>query len=325
MRNDIKILDALSQPDNKLSINHLIETCHKIALAYLHFNYRKVFRFLNNEELTIDEFALDAIASMFTRENGEQHIKLKQSFVKWSPPVNSEEDALFFLNKVVCNKVEQHIFSYLREEDPIFSKILDSINHLIKIKGFKKIHSYGKTFIVDSNYDETRLEYIDRFEFEKLPGKLFKEKKILIESLIHYLSNETDFVPAIPLNELVYKIKHTSVSEFITTESSYDSRKQFELNELIEFANSKSVEKLYKSYYEKGKLNKSETDSMHNALKDLCEDLKNGGINPGLYSYLQPYINNLTKEVYRETYHNILEYLFKITKSTIAEKLIEKK
>lgn len=132
-------------------------------------------------------------------------------------------------------------------------------------------------------------------------------------------------MPAIPLNELVYKIKHISISEFITTEFSEESRKQFELNELIDYAMTKSIEKLNKSYYERRKLNKSETDSIHNALKDLCEDLKNGGIIPGLYYYLSPHMNSLTKEYYQETYHNILEYLLKITKATIAEHLIEKK
>jgi hypothetical protein len=275
--------------------------------------------------LTIDEFALDAIAPLFTSEDGEQQIMLKQSFVKWNPPIKSEEDALYFLNKVVSHRVEQHIFSFLRTEDPFFSKILDSINYLIKTQDYKKIYSFGKTFIVETTNDETRLGYIDRVEFEKIPGRLFNEKGILFESLIHYLKTETDFVPAIPLNDLVYKIKHISLSEFITTESSEESRKQFELDELIDYAMSKSIEKLNRSYYEKGKLNIAETDSMHKALKDLCEDLKNGGINPGLYYYLQPHINNLTKEFYQETYHNILEYLFKITKSTIAENLIEKK
>ena len=77
MRNDFKIIDALSQPDDNISINHLVETCQKIALSYLHFNYKKVFKFLNYEDLTIDEFALDAIAPLFTEET-----RFKKDFIK---------------------------------------------------------------------------------------------------------------------------------------------------------------------------------------------------------------------------------------------------
>jgi hypothetical protein len=325
MRNDFKIIDALSQPDNSISMNYLVETCQKIALSYLHFNYKKVFRFLNSEDLTIDEFALDAIAHLFTRENGEENISLKVSYIKWDPPIKSEADALYFLNKVVSHRVEQHIFSFLRADDPIFSKILDSVTYLINHQSYKKIHSFGKTYIVALNYEPDKLRFINSIEFDKLPGFLFKDKRKLLESLLNYFKNETDFVPAIPLNELIYKLKHISISSYLTTEASEESRKKFELDELIDYAMSKSIEKLNKSYLVKGKLTGLETDSIQKALQGLCEDLKNGGINPGLYYYLLPHMSNLTKEVYRTDYHNILEYLFKVTKSIIAEHLIEKK
>jgi hypothetical protein len=325
MNKNSKIIDALGQIDDTVSINQLVEICQKIASTYLHYNYKKVFRFLQNEDLSLEEFALDAIAPLFTKENGAQEISLKQSFLKWDPPIYSEEDALYFLNKVVSHRVEQHIFLILGEEDPVFSKILHSVNYLIKTQGYKKIHSFGKTFIVESNYNEDRIGYIDRLEFEQLPSALFNNRKLLLEKIINFIESETNFSPAIPLNDLIYRLKHISISEFITTEASEESRKQFEIDELINYAMTRSIEKLNASYYQKGKLNISETESMRKALKDLCEDLKNGGINPGLYNYLLPHMDSLTKEAYQQNYHNILEYLFKITKSIIAEKIKEKR
>lgn len=53
----------------------------------------------------------------------------------------------------------------------------------------------------------------------------------------------------------------------------------------------------------------------------MAEDLKNGGVNPGLFKYIEPYINNLSKEEYQLKYHNILEYLLKLMKNKIGEML----
>ena len=151
MRKSIKIFDALIQCDQKDSINQLIEICQTIALSYLHFNYRKVYKFLQNENLTIEEFALDAIAPLFIRDKNEQNISIQIDFNNWHPEIKTEDDALFFLNKIIASRVEQHIYSFLKEEDPFFSKILDSVNYLIKSQGYKKTQSYGKTYIIKSD------------------------------------------------------------------------------------------------------------------------------------------------------------------------------
>jgi len=57
----------------------------------------------------------------------------------------------------------------------------------------------------------------------------------------------------------------------------------------------------------------------------MCEDLMNGGINPGLYNYLSPYMKDLNNEMYKQNYHNIIEYLLKSTKAHIAENISGKK
>jgi hypothetical protein len=40
-----------------------------------------------------------------------------------------------------------------------------------------------------------------------------------------------------------------------------------------------------------------------------------------MYEYLTVYMKNLDKDTYLSKYHNILEYLVKVMKNTIAEKL----
>ncbi len=324
MEKHYNIINLLIEIDSQISLNSLIETCHKIALSYLHCNYRKIYKFLQNEELSFEEFALDAIALLFVREKEDQNISIKTSFNNWQPAIKTEEDALYFLNKIVACRIEQHIYSLLKEEDPFFSKILDSVNYLIKSQGYRKSQSLGKTYIIKSDDEISDTLFISQQEFENLPAHLFTNRKELFSNLINYLQTETRFVSAIPLNDLIYKLKHINFSEYVLIESSEITRKQFEIDEIIDFALKSALKKLDNSYTVKGKLSNSESNSIKSALTDISSDLKNGGINPGLYDYLSHYIKDLSKEAYKDNYHNILEYLVRVTKSVIADNLKEK-
>jgi len=324
MVKNTQILDILTNLDSRLSLNELIEITLKIAIAYLRFNYKKLYKFLRNEDLTIEEFALDSIALLFIKDKSDQAITIKTAFKNWQPKIETEEDALFFLNKIVASRIEQHISSLLREEDPFFSKILDSVNYLIKSQGYIKIQAYGRTFIAKSDIKTCGYEFISRDDFEKIPVELFTDKKSLFPNLLHFLENKSNIVAAIPLNDLIYRLKHINFSQYSTVDYTETKRKQFEIDEIISIALNSSLEKLNKSYFDKGKLNEKETDSIGKALTDICEDLNNGGINSGLYEYLVPYLKDLSKDDYKTMYHNILEYLLKYTKIVIAENLMEK-
>lgn len=324
MKKNSEILVFLTNLDSDLFLNNVIKICQSIALSYLHCNYRKIYKFLQNEELSFEEFALDAIAPLFVREKEDQNISIRTSFNNWQPVIKTEEDALYFLNKIVASRVEQHIYSLLKEEDPFFSKILDSVNYLIKTQGYKKSQSLGKTYIIKSDDEISDTLFISQQEFENLPTHLFANKKKLFSNLINYLQTETKFVSAIPLNDLVYKLKHINFSEYVLIKSSEMTRKQFEMDEIVDFALKSALKKLDNSYTANGKLNNSESKSIRSALTDISVDLKNGGINPGLYDYLAPYIKDLSKEAYKDNYHNILEYLVRVTKSVIADNLQEK-
>jgi hypothetical protein len=325
MKMNSEIIDLFKDLESHSSINKVIEICQKIALSYLHYNYKKVYKFLKCEYLTLDELSIDAIVPLFLKDKSNENISIKSSFNNWIPSIKTDEDVLFFLNKVVASRVEQHLSSILLEEDPFFSKILDSVNYIVKLQGFKKIQSLGRSYIISNDYIVVDTLFIDPIEFEKIPVHLFTDKKKLLVNLLSYLENETNFVVAIPLNDLILRLKHINFADYIYRISPDIPNKKFEMDELVSMALDSTLAKLNNSYTLKGKLNVEESISISNALKDMCEDLMDGGINPGLFNYLSPYIKDLNNEMYKEKYHNIIEYLLKSTKSTIAENILEKK
>lgn len=320
----MEILTALgvlaeSKCHQSREINFLVEKTYSLSMSYLGLNHRKIFRLLHKGEYSISEIAVDAIAPLFCPDENNNTTVLANAFKKWDPPVETENDALFFLNKIVARRVEQHIFSSLREYDPFFSKILDSVNYLIKTGGYKKICLAGRTCIIENGTVELSGEIINYENFEKIPASCLTDKKKMLSSIFNYIKSETDFIHAVPLNQLVNRIKHINFSDYISEFNSVIKAKNFELEDFTIYGYNKARTKLALSYVEKGKLTEYEAECIDKALKDMSADLLNGGINPGMFEYLNVYMHELDKNIYLAKYHNILEYLVKVMKNTIAQ------
>ena len=300
-------------------LNNFIEKLFKIGESYINHRYNRIKSLVNNSRDSLEEISIEAIAPLFQKASYNKHFTIVDEIKKWSPPIKSEDESLFFLNKVISNRMEQHISFMLRESDPFFSRILDSVNYLIRTGDYKKVSYLGKVHITESRNSTINWIVISDEEFHKIPSYLFFESKVLLKSLFHFIKTETPYFPAIPLNELVYKIKHINFSDYLTSNTVEDVSAKIEVKEIVNSALSFVEEKLKSSYYDKGKLNKEEYESFKRALKALAVDIGDGGVCPRLYKYLIPYFKKLTNEEYQKNYHNILEYLLKLLKGKIAE------
>ena len=323
MISDIQILQLLSSLTSQQSINKLVEACFKIALNVLRFNYKKVHNIILRDELSLDDVAIDSIASLFLSDENGKFTTITSAFNSWQPPIKTEDDALYFLNKLIQKRVEQHISFILRESDPIFSKIMDSVNYLIKKQDYKKASYLGTIYIINSDHNELGGKNIPIDEFEKLPPELFIDKINLFSNLFNYISNDIDYSSAIPFNALIYKLKELNIALYKVSESTEEQSETFEINTVINLAVENTFKKLNETYLTKGKLSEEEVKIFRRTIKDMAEDLKDGGVNPGLYKYLSVHFDGLTEECYKQKYHNILEYLSKLLKQNIADQLME--
>ena len=306
---------------NQKELNFLIETCVKISLAHLKSIQNRIKKILEKDDLSIEDLAIDSIVRLFIIPTGVNQPAIQTAFQNWQPKIETEDDTLFFLGKVVSNRVDQYVTTLLRTSDPIFSKILTSIDYLIKKNNCKKVNYCGRVYIVKDDTDKITGTVISDEEFESLPCNLFYEMKTLLENLFGFLENETSYFLAIPINSLVNRIKRLNTQEFIYKNNYAEFSSEIETDELINSGLLQTMEKLQAGYFEKGKLTIDETDRIKKALIDMAEDLRDGGVNPGLYKYIKPYFNDLTQVEYQHKYHNILEYLLKLMKKSIGEKL----
>jgi len=325
MGKNIEILGLFSDSGSQSSINQLVEKTFKIAVSYLRFNHKKIAKIFSIEEVTVEEVAISAITPLFCKESEEQFIPIIREFNSWQPPIASEDETLFFLNTIITSRVEQHISRMLKEHDPFFSKILDSVSYLIKKNGYKRVNYLGRKYIVNAADSKITGKTIDHEAFNNLPVCLFKNRKSIIADILSYLEHETEFAAAIPLNAFVIRLRNLNSNNFKLETSNNDTIVSFDIAELVNIGFETAVMKLKNSYFEKGKITHGELLCLTKTLRDIADDIADGGINRGLFEYLILHMPGMNRKEFKDKYHNILEYLYKVMKNTIREQIAEDK
>lgn len=307
---------------SRSELNYIIELSQKFAQSYLKYRYRNFSKVLLSADLSIIELSIDAIAPLFERNEDGIFIKIKTAFKNWNPPIDSEEKALFFLNRLIGKSVEKYVSELLRQSDPFFSKIRDSVDYIILKQGYKKERIVGIVYIVEANYVKTVGSLPDTNLVFDLPVELFSVKNNILPRIFNYIKNETDKTPAIPLNALIMKIKQIWATENKFLEDRPDGYK-IEIDSILDKACLVTINKLEESYLSIGKISQYEADAMKNALHNIIYDLRDGGVIPGLHKYLIEQMPELSFENYKRKYQNTFEYLFKLLKKEISNNLVD--
>lgn len=300
----------------RIEVNYLIELTQKFAYTYLKYRYKNLSKVLLAEDVTLQELSTDAIAPLFERDEAETFIKIKSSFQKWQPPIDTEDSALFFLNRIVAKSTEKYVSELLRQSDPFFSKILDSINYIIEKQNYKKKQILGTTYIVKIEYIKKLGLLPDSKFIEELPAEMFFDLNKTLPLIFEYLE-KSDRTAAIPLNALVMKIKSVKAGKFKLADS-YSNGNEIEIESITKKAFEVTISKMEESYLKKKKISINEAEAIKKAIENIIYDMRDGGINPGLHKYLIEQIPELTFEEYENRFQNIFEYLFKILKKEIA-------
>jgi len=320
------LLEELSKLKNNSftdeDINRLAEYCISIALGYLKSKKRKKYFNLGEDGLSLEDLAIDAVVPLFVKA-GNGKIGLVNSLDNWVGEIATEAEADFFINRVVWNRAEQTIAISLKERDPFFAKIADTINASIRNHGFKKITFLGTFYIVKKEVKELEANLIPAKEFNELPLSLFAKKQAkLLNDLLSFISKDNVWFPAIPFNLLVKRIKEFYSKDFTgTNNNAGNSAETLNINEILSEAKEDLLNNIQIKYLKKGKLNESECKAIEKAFDNIIIDMKNGGMSAGLYGYLKLEMNGLSSEDFYENYHGIMNYLLKDFKKGIVEKL----
>lgn len=322
--NNIKVLVEKVKTDlyNRIELNSLIEKTYQIALSFLKANFKTKLQFLKSDNRNIEDIAMDSIIPLFIKTtNGK--LGLQNSIDAWKEDLNSEVNASYFISKLIWKRVEQTVTNILKERDPIFNKILKTLNTCITNNNLRKERYFGTVIIQPEGSEEFYGQLISAEKFNRIPNKVFGLKQMeLFNTLFSYLAEETNYSIAVPLNLLVQKVKDFYTYKYEAKfDESYYSCPEIIYKDII-LDGLKSIEKKLELFYvAKNKLSNVESEMIISSFHDIAEDVMHGGMKGSLFLYLQHFNKSLTRETFYSKYHHIMNYLLSNFKSSIAENI----
>ncbi len=303
------------------NFNFLVEKIFQIAHTYIRHNRTRIPSFVL-EGGSKQDLAIEAI-SVFFIKNKNNYYPISNSFDTWVPNITNEDETLFFLYKITSRRVEQFITKSLKEADPVTAKILDSLKYLIKKNGYQKKKYFGQKFICNSTSNNLDRHLVTAIELENLPSHYFQNTDKACENIFNYFEKDLESYTAIPLNLLAARIKLIR-SSFDTKELNNETiESSIFVDDVISSGYNLAYSILINSYFKKGKISEIEVEAYNETLHDLAKDLKNGGINPGLFKYFKKHMTSISEDIYLKKYHNRLEYLLKVMRTKIKD-ILEK-
>lgn len=318
----LEMLQNLSERRlSQVELNHFIEYCCRISFGYVKKKRSRLKPLIQNGRVDIEDLSVNAIVPLFCNDERNELLNLKNLYRTWDPAITTELQALFMLHRVIELRVNQQIAAALKEADPLFTKVLHSVNYHIRKCGLQKIRHNGAVYIVRNVSLYCSAPYIKYDDFQFAPAGQFNDEEQPFEKLFSYLE-ENGFYPAIPLNMLVKRIK-SLYQESCDEEASINFCHNIDVEYLVNHGFEAAAGRL-DSYIRKGKLTISEAAKFRKALQMAAFDLKNGGLSCPLQGYLMFYMAGLTEEEYRTRFQLQFEYFIKIMKNTIADMILKR-
>ena len=313
-------LGIIKGNNDPLHIQKLYNYCYKIAEASLWAKLKMNPNEMSKFGTTPQQIAYDSISLLFIN-NVAGIMNLQQAYKNWEKKIVDESDIDFFLHSLVWKSLEQEIYNLQKESDPIFAKIHKTISIGISQNNYRKVHHFGTVYVISDSYSDIEGPVIPAEEFLLIPVQLFlyRQKKLL-EGLIEYIQQNTEYFPAIPLNLLVRQIKEIYLRENFRADN-YDEFRLIEIWDIILNVKDNIFDKINRSYVENGKLNKHEADKIVQIFNNISNDLVNGGMHLNLVDYFENVFCEVGKDEYYLKYQKILNYLFNIYRDEIQASL----
>lgn len=303
-------------------LNLLIKVSYKLAVFKVKKNINKIFNLNRRWDLSVEDIAVEGISGLFVKNSKRNMLNIRYSLVNWDERISDNTEALFFMNKAVGLSVEQCINKLIRDSDPSFARVLDTVNYAIRRYNYNKVDYFGVWYIVHNSTGQITGNTIDYDEFNNIPLDLSSSKRDILSYLCGYISDCTNYFPAIPLNPLIERI--LGYSQNSTAEIEFATPSDFgrlSIDNIIQNSLAITEKKLKKTYIDSGKISPFEGETVFSAIKDIAFDLREGNTIWQLSDYIKAHKEDLTKEEYREKYQFVIEYLVKMFKQMLLKKL----
>ncbi len=317
-----------SDPDQR-HLTSFINLCHKMAVAYLRVKITSGRFDVRRLGLDIDDFAFDSIADLFRRDVDGSFPELCRYFD--TAGILDDSALTNHLRRLVFSAVNHRIFRSYTETDPSLAKIIRNIKLALKEHPTLALHSHlGETVIVlrDGSAMHSRLPRIASELFapdfhERVRGHRSLHSILdVLASLLSELDGYCQMISMYEVAELVRSVYASDVGQ-ATSILAEPSISEDELCAMVEEAAAHLKDHVQTSYVNKSKLTEQEGRALIETVRDiLTEDfIGQNGEASSFFEITRTHIPDLAQDDYRSRYRVILEYLTKLARNEMRDKL----
>lgn len=325
---------VLSETASLAEINYLVRCAHHIAIIRLKQLLASGRLHLQSFPFSLESTAIDCTAELFERDSEGVFIELEHFFCT-ERDVNTltDDDIIAHFRALVFTKLHDGIFALYRENDPVLSKILRNIKGAIRRNNSLEVtQSLGLSMIACLSLEErfhlqeVRLETVERYF-----GDTVRDVTSIgdyLRAFQQMLMQEKDIRPSFPLIDFCVAIKrHMMLHKipFTIVLASDESLFQHDAIVLIEDAVAHVRIRLHERYVKKKKLTEAHFASYMEAISSMVYDtfVLSDGSEKKYGEYLQQQLPSVSYDEYRLHHRKQFEYMAKLIKKEVRERLRE--
>ena len=335
-------------------LTEFIDISQKIAISYLKYlelNGRNIRPRKSEGVNELEDVAIDCIADLFTRNEKGEFIQLQRYFGNefGADDTPDEMQILSMLRRLIVKKTKQELSRIFKERDPEGAKIIRNIK--VAVKNSDKFISFkemGREFVCYKNNTNSADEKQDspkskHFENDKtvIPEKIlfqyFLEQYSPTDSISGMLDKMMEIVDELPdfnnylaidlissiVREVTFQHVHEKLSNNIADNSPIHDIQKKEICHVNNLVVKLMHQKINDQYLSRNKITPQKANIYCMAIFDFITELTQDNDTDSNFKYLKRYIPELTQRSYREQERSIFEYLVKVTKKSLRNKLKE--
>jgi hypothetical protein len=326
--------NALTGEITPSQLHELYRLCYTFAL---HLIRPKVYSGkLRLEFIGLSEFdiAHDCIAEMFKSDDANELSEFCHYFEQQEVDINRETEGMLMVHvrRLTFSFVNDNLFRIYNEADPALGKIIRNIKIAVNNSADFKIEEiFNEQYLVLTTSDSlAHLSTISEEELENEVQSIIKthdEIPSIIKKIVDYLSSQNLYQRKIRLASLALAIKR----QFEKT-GEYEVLKNVQPDTTLVLEDARTIIQtacrdissgMKSRYVDKGKVDENIFDLYFKAIERfLCYEFLDGSDGEMTYfDCLKEFDPTMTKSEYKENHRTVFEYLAKLAKERVREKL----
>jgi hypothetical protein len=323
------VIDGSSTRDQ---LNRLVSVFHALASAFL--ASKSTCGMLSNVTgLNTSDLAYDCIAELFQQNENGDYIQLVSYFSGIQMSSALEEEILAHTRRLVFSKVNHGVYRIYSQTDPALAKILRNVKLAVySLKNFTETERFGEQCLMPVLCDS--LEYLPPFQREELEqlfipmtcgSEVVPELLAKLSLVLREQCDRCRIVPIIYVGLLfrsVYETKRDLKGDTVQIEDATIVR---DTEEVIDRVCSELKSQMLKKYLNKKEISEKVFEKYFQVMEEgLTEKyIGSNGNDFSLYENLKKYLPDLTRDEYKNTHRNTIEYLWKLAQKETADRLKE--